>query len=542
MNLDFLKQIGTQLANIWREIKIYQKFTVIVAALLLLGMLTFLVFNAASTRFTPLFPTERLMIADAAEIKGYLDGAGVAYRVRGDTTILVAEDGVHRLRMDLAAQGLPKMHSSKGFELFDTNTWIKGEKELQVLEMRALKGQLEQDIAEYENIRSANVILDISPPRPFGGSMYRAKSSTILNLMPGARLSQSQLRAITFHISGAVRGLTPNMVAISDTTGKLYQALDPDGDIDMVRSEEVALEERLKSKIDGMLGLVVGHGNFYSTIQVSMSREQMTSERKVFSGTVGGQALGDAVVASITEQGLQMTERERAELGTPGSNNEAVAGAIVAGGQEVLNRDENRTAQHRQMAVPMDHVKVRSVPGKINGISIAVLIDKTITVGSGSDLPKEAIADGQRHTEELREEIQSQLAKVLEGYGVSAVPAVDFVEFDKTKFNEKIANDSWATMIDTAVKTGSVLFIAVMVFGMFWTFNRFWKRHMVQPPILDTEEAEEELEFADEPTLVEVEAMVESIKMRFQSDPSAVVETVREWLNQEVLAQVGEEQ
>lgn len=541
MNLDFLKDIGQQLAQIWREIKVYQKFTVIMVAVFLMGLLGFMVFNAASTKYSPLFPSDRLTISDAAEVKGYLDGLRVPYKLRGDSVILVPEGEVHRLRMDLAAVGLPKINSSKGFELFDTNTWIKGEKELQVLEMRALMGQLETDITEYENIKGANVILDLAPPRPFGGSMYKAKASVILNLMPGARLNNAQLRAITYHVAGAVRGLKPNMVAISDTTGKLYQSLDPDGEVDMLRNGEISVEERIKSKVDGMLALVVGHGNFYSTVQVSMSRERYTQERKVFQGKVDGIELGEAVTAAVTEQGLQMTERERAESGTPGSNNEAVAGAVIGGGSEVMNRNENRNATHRQMAVPVDHLKVNSSPGKIEAISIGVMIDKTITVDSNADLPAGDLVDGGRNAVALREEIESQLAKITEGYGVAASPAVDFVEFDKTKFNEKVAEESWSSMMDNVAQGATVLFVVFTVLGMFWTFNRFWRRHMMQPPNLEAEEEVEELEFVDEPSLVEVEAMVESIKTRFQNDPNAVAETVREWLAEETKIEIPTE-
>lgn len=538
MNLEFLKDFGRQLARVWREIKIYQRFTVIMVLTFLVCLLGFLVANAAKTNYAPLFPANRLLISDAAEVKNYLDGLRVNYKLKGDTVILVPEEQVHRLRMDLAAIGLPKMHSGKGFELFDTNTWIKGEKELQVLEMRALMGQLERDVSEYENIKSANVILDLAPPRPFGGSMYKAKASVILNLMPGARLNNSQLRAITYHIAGAVRGLKPNMVAISDTTGKLYQAIDPDGEVDLLRVAEVAVEERLKSKVDGMLALVVGHGNYYSTVQVNMSRERYSQERKVFSGNVGGVELGEPVTASITEQGLQMSERERAEAGTPGTNNEAIAGAVIGGGSELLNRDENRNAVHRQMAVPVDHVKVDSSPGKIQSISIGVLIDKTITVDDNADLPAEDIVNGSRNAAALKEEIESQLAAITEGYNVKAVPAVDFVEFDKTKYNKKIAEESWVSMMDSVTQGATVIFVVFTVLGMFWTFNRFWRRHMMQPPVLEKEEESEELEFTEEPTLVEVEAMVESIKTRFQHDPTAVVDTVREWLLDEIPVEV----
>lgn len=534
MNLEFFKDIFAQLGNVWKEIKTYQKFTVIMVLLLLISMLAFLTFNAASSRYSPLYPSDRLLISDAAEIKSYLETEGIPYKIRGDTMVLVPESALSRIRMDLAAMGLPKMHSSKGFELFDTNTWIKGEKELQVLEMRALKGQLERDISEYDSIKEADVVLDIAPPRPFGGAMYKTKASVILKLMPGGRLSTSQLRAITYHVAGAVRGLLPNMVAISDTSGKLYQAIDPEGSLDMLRSAEVAVEERLKAKVDGMLAMIVGHESFYSTVQVSMSRQKMSQERKIFSGNVNGQNLGEPVVMSVTESGLEMTERERQEQGTPGSNNEAIAGAIVSGA-EVLNRDETRNQTYRQMAVPVDHVKVNTTPGQIESVSIGVMIDKTITVDAAADLPEGEIENGLRNTEQLKEEIENQLAKILEGYNVIAKPAVDFVEFDKTRLTKKEQEESWGSMMATMTSVATVTFIVLTVLGMFWTFNRFWKRHMMQPPNLSSEEEEEEIfEFSQEPSLVEVEAMVESVKVRFQNDPSAVVDTIRDWLGEEV--------
>lgn len=534
MNFDFLKDIGKQLITIWRDIKIYQKFTVVMVLVVLVGMLAFLIVNAASARYTPLFPSDRLVITDAAEIKSYLDSARIPYKLQGDTLIMVPEEQASRVRMDLAAMGLPKLHSGKGFELFDSNTWIKGEKELQILEMRALKGQLERDISEYENVKGASVILDIAPPRPFGGALYKTKASVILSLMPGAQMSTSQLRAITFHVAGAVRGLTPNMVAISDTTGKLYQAIDPDGTVDMLRSAEIAVEERLKAKVDGMLAMVVGIDNFYSTVQVVMSRERMSQERRVYSGEIQGVNLGEPVVMSVTESGLKMIEKERQEKGTPGTNSEAVAGA-VAGGNDLLNRDESRSQQSKQMAVPVDHLKINSQPGKIESISISVLIDKTIAVDAASDLPAAEVKEGHRSTEQLKAEIQNQLAKVLEGYNVKTAPAVDFVEFDKTRFNEKAKEETWSSMMATITSVGTVMFVVVTVLGMFWTFNRFWKRHMLLPPSLDKEEEEEETaEFSGEPSLVEVEAMVESIKMRFQNDPGAVVQTIRDLLVEEV--------
>lgn len=169
--------------------------------------------------------------------------------------------------------GISKQQSGKGFELFDTNTWIKGERELQVLEMRALKGQLEKDISAFEHIKSASVILDIPPPKNFNGSKYQTKASVILTLMPGARLSSSELRAINNHLAGAVRGLEPNMIAISDTTGKLYKAIDPNNLEEPFNDSSTRFEEHLENKINELLTRLVGEDHFYTTVQASVDRE-----------------------------------------------------------------------------------------------------------------------------------------------------------------------------------------------------------------------------------------------------------------------------
>jgi flagellar M-ring protein FliF len=537
MNLDFFKTLGSQCLGIWKEIKIYQKFTVIMVLLFLLIMLGFLTFQAASTKYSALYPAERILISDAAEVKAFLDSARVPYEVKGDTLILVPHNEVHRLRMELAAVGIPKLRMGKGFELFDSDTWIKGEKELQILEMRAIQGELQNDISEYENIKNANVILNIAPPRPFGGSLYKTKASVILTLMPGARLSNSQLRSITYHVAGAVRGLSPNMVAISDTTGKLYQPFDPNGDYDILRSAEVSVEERIKSKIDGMLAMVVGPDNFYSTVQVTMNRNKMTRERRVFQGSINGVELGDPVISSITESGLQMRERERSEIGTPGSNTEAIAGAVAESTQDLLNRSEDRTQQYRQMAVPVDHMKTNTMPGKIDHISIGVLIDKTITVGSGSDLPKEQISENGRNTLLLKKEIEAQLIEIIEGYGLAAVPAVDFVEFDKTVITRQKEDQVWGDTLSIISKIGTLILVVFVILGIFWTFNRFWNKYMNQPEEVDNEE-DDDVDFFEESSLMEVEAMVESIKARIQVDPMNVADAVHKWLSEDYVFEV----
>ena len=272
MTTDYFKELGTQLGSIWSKLRPLQQASIIGITVFLLGFFTLIIFSESQPSYVALFPNEKFQLTNQNEITRYLDNLHVSYKVDSDSTILVDAEEAQRARTELSALGIPKSQASKGFDLFDNHTWMRGEKELQILEVRALKGQLEQDLSHFDNIRSASVILDIASPKPFGGNNNLTKASVILSLMPGVRLSQSEIQAITYHISGAVRGLTPAMVAISDTSGRLYQPWS-NGNEGNAPDRKFQLEVELTSKIEGLLAFLVGPKNYFAAVNVLTADE-----------------------------------------------------------------------------------------------------------------------------------------------------------------------------------------------------------------------------------------------------------------------------
>ncbi len=266
-----MKELGEQFLRIWRELKPIQKGILCVVLLFVMGTMSYLIAKVSVDPKAPLYPAQHLSASDRGEIRGFLEKQGILFEEKTEGCFLVPRKSIQRLRLDLGMVGIPNQCQSKGFELFDTNTWIKGDKELQVLEMRALKGQLEKDIAKYEMIKSATVILDMAPSRPLAGeALSKTKASVILSLMPEARLSTSQLRAITYHLAGAVRGLEPHRIAISDTTGKLYQTISPTEKQEMETRSLEAIEN-LENKIKDLLTRCIEPEHFYLSLQTKPS-------------------------------------------------------------------------------------------------------------------------------------------------------------------------------------------------------------------------------------------------------------------------------
>jgi len=265
-----MKEIFKQISAIWRGMKPLQKGSLVGILLFVAAMLGLVVMQSA-TSMEALYPTKHLSPSACVEIRSYLEETGVPFKENKEEGFLVPKKDAFRLRTELTTIGIPKHDSGKGFELFDANTWMKGEKELQVLEMRALKGQLEKDIAQFENIKSAHVLLDLPPTHSLGGHSQQTKASVILSLKPGVLLAPSELRAISYHLAGAVRGLEAHMIAISDTRGKLYQTIHTEGNEEFIQeSAQILFEEKIEEKIRALLTKIAGENHFYLSLQVAL--------------------------------------------------------------------------------------------------------------------------------------------------------------------------------------------------------------------------------------------------------------------------------
>lgn len=490
MNSNVLTTYLKEAVTVWKGLSRFQQISIVTVIIVIAILLGSLAVNVTSKEFVPLFPAERARTMDITDVENYLDNNQTPYRVGNDKVIYVPRDKANRIRLALSAYGLPKTEPSKGYELFDSNTWIKGEKELQVLELRAIKGQLEGDLRQFDNIRSASVSLDIPPARPFGGSAYKPKASVILDLAPGAKLDSQTIRSITNHVAGAVRGLSQNMIAISDTSGRLYQSLDPEGYADTMRFAEVAAEEQLKAKIDGMLSTVIGYNNFYTMVQVTMNRQKVSEERKIYSGSVDGVNLGLPVATNI----LESTDSVQKTMGLkkPGA---------------LDNADSVQSGQVKQMSVPMDYRQITSIPGKIERISIAVLIDENALVAG--DKNKESIS-----TSKLKDEIESQLKTILKGYNVPLDETVSFVKFERKEIPiAAIPSPAYEVIPENNATTILIAIIAGAVIGIVFFLFRLIQLSMRSSAYREQERTNRQ---ADRKTLYEIEDALNKIKQRLQ--------------------------
>jgi hypothetical protein len=262
-----MRAIAKQVLNLLQKGYENQKAFVVMAAVIILGLVVLLLLNvdwgAKRAEFKFLCTLNELDESKRRELKEYLRDQKIQ-SIEKQGHILVEEKALKQVEKELSIGEISKKNESAGFELFDAGTWIKGEKELQILEVRALIGQLESDISSFENISSAHVILDIAKERSFNKNPNKTKASVILTLKKACTLNRSILAAITYHLSSAVRGLEPQMIAISDTSGRLYQGFGRDISAEL---EDILLEEKIYSDCMTLLKKVVEENCFHITVK-----------------------------------------------------------------------------------------------------------------------------------------------------------------------------------------------------------------------------------------------------------------------------------
>jgi hypothetical protein len=257
-----LNEIYLQILPLVVKASLKQKILFASFSTALILLVSSLFFYSYQTNYTALYQENALSFHEKTERRHLLEEMGIPYREGKRGEIEVPKEEVEVLRTQL----LSSQESSKGFELFDTNTWIKGDKELQVLEMRALKGQLERDLAGFDSIQSARVSFDTAPAKKFSGGTVQAKASVILTLQNKNPLSWTQLHAVTAHMAGAVRGLEPHMVAVSDTQGRLYQIPDDTTENYFSRVQRLLIAEKMQVDVRSFLDQLIGSENYHLTL------------------------------------------------------------------------------------------------------------------------------------------------------------------------------------------------------------------------------------------------------------------------------------
>jgi len=521
-----------QIIEFFNHLNKKQKYIIIGSVVAVVLVLTFLVvYNTTTSTKKPGYAIlfENLKPQDAALIVQYLDKNQIPYEIPKDGIIEVPKDMVQKVRLEVAAQGLPKS-SKVGFELFDKSSFGATDFEQNVKYLRALEGELARTIESISAVEEAKVNIAIPKESVFVEKQVLPTASVLIKLRPNMILMPKQIQGIKWLVAAAVPKLKPENVKIIDQFGNpLGENDELTQNNELLKAEllykkrvEKALEEKIISLIAPIVG---GERKVVAKVSVDIDFSKVKSKSTIYSP--------DNVVRS--EQTI-----EESRIGTKPKEVGGVPGAVsnigpvqgTKNGQVIDKYNKSETTTNYEISTTIKDVK-ESFP-KIKRITAAVVVDGHYKVNK----------DGKKEFVPLSEvELKNieNLVKNAIGFDIKRGDSVSISSFEFTH----LATASAKTPVGKVMSMLEMylgpfapilkyLFLAVVLFIFYKKVIAPFTQKMLETPVVEEEPVKQEV-VIDEEELDSTYDKIKELKEKVEQQLGISGEINEEELKYEVL-------
>jgi flagellar M-ring protein FliF len=359
------EQVTNQVTAFARGLTMRQKITVALGAAAVAGTIWGFVTLFDKADYKMLY--SGLSSSDAQALSQRLSEKNIPYELTSDGTgIRVPADQLDRVRLDLAAEGMPQS-GRLGFELFDKPNWAGSDFAEKVNYQRALEGELERTIQTLGEIEAARVHLVMPQDSLFTEQAREAKASVVVKLR-GGRLGDEAQEAITHLVASAVDNLKPENVTLINADGGMPILARGGGSASRPRYW-AEFETALAQKVVATLEPVVGEGKARANITVEYDLTTSDSTQEIYDPN------GSVVLNSqISQESVGETDAE----GTPGTTSNTPGKAATPPAKPAPPPESQSQGIHSETKTFAVSKTVRHTvqpPGMLKRITAAVLVD-----------------------------------------------------------------------------------------------------------------------------------------------------------------------
>lgn len=350
-------------------------------AVVMIGFFAYISMRMTAPTMAPIFTA--VPLEDGAKIAQELDAKGIKYEIRANgTQILVPADQVDKLRLDMAALGLPSSGSLVGYEIFDKqDTLGTSNFVLNLNQLRALEGELARTISSFDTVDTARVHLVMPKRELFTRDSAMPTASVAVKLRGTTNLNKNEVAAIRNLVASAVPGLKPQHVTIVDSRGALLAKGVDESDDSSVISEEAddfrnGYENRLRTTIERLLEQSVGTGKVKAEVHADIDFDRVVKNQEKYDPE-----------GQVARSVQSVTESEKS-ADSSGDGTVSVANNIPNGSNSTASnnsqQDRNRSEETTNFEISKEVTNSVKETGNVRRLSIAVLVDGTYT-GEGKD-------------------------------------------------------------------------------------------------------------------------------------------------------------
>lgn len=279
-----LAKLGVQLREIWKQLGVSQRLSVVSAAVVVLAGLLAIAIWSGRTQYGLLYG--KLSDPESAKVIAALDDAKVPYKIgAGGSSILVPADKVYTMRMQLAGRGIPR-GDGVGFEIFDKPNFGISDFVQRANFIRAVQGELARTISQLDQIEAARVMIVMPENRLLLDKDKHPTASVFVRVRGNVQLEPQAINSIRFLVANAVEGLKANFVAVVDNQGNvLSENAENDSLVGLTTSQLAArrsLEQYLARKAQDLLEKVLGPGQAIVRVAAEINFDTTTHTEEKF--------------------------------------------------------------------------------------------------------------------------------------------------------------------------------------------------------------------------------------------------------------------
>ena len=416
-----MKNFASSLLDLWKQLGLNQRVSLVVAALAVAGAMIALVLWAQRPDLQLLYA--RLSEKDTAAVVSYLQTQGIPHQVNaGGTAVMVPSNQVYKLRMDLAGKGVPS-GEGVGFEIFDKSQFGLSDFMQRTNYLRAVQGELARTITQLQGVKAARVMIVQPESRLLLSDQGIKATASVFVDVGNGRLEIDQVNAIRHLVANAVQGLGPDQVAVVDNRGRtLSEELKQDPTLGSASSQmryRQQVEDYLAKKVETMLSLVIGPGNAVVRVSAEIETEAtaFTSEKYDPEGQV--------VRTQTQTDDLTNSSESRAGGGATGvsANVPEKSQGVAAEARPVNVSEQNRKNKTTTYEINKLTTNTTRNPGTVKSVTAAVFVaPRLVPAPVDPNAPKGSPVPEPQPQKRTAQELDGLRQIVVNALGLKAAP------------------------------------------------------------------------------------------------------------------------
>lgn len=322
---------------------------------------------------------------DMTKIVSVVEASGTKFKTsETGNGVQVLKKDVHKLRMELAKQGLPS-DKTVGLELFGSDPGKLGASDFEqkLQKMRAIQGELARTIMEIEGVKNARLQIAQPETRLIKTNPNDKPTVSVFVDTGHLTLDEQAISGIRYLVSSSVEGVALEDVSIVDNHGNpLHEAFLEDGVFGEASGNArfaSKMEAAEAKKIETQLEKIVGKGNVVARVSIELDMKTQTVVEQDWdpddSGSLIKKEMHDQDSLSSRERSLGdrgVGETQNDPQGLPGTLNDLPA----------TQTDEDRESKTTEYIADNTVTETVTKPGTRSYITASVFISNTDTDGN----------------------------------------------------------------------------------------------------------------------------------------------------------------